>query len=255
MDLQQRVNSIPWYHSIDLGNGLVTPGRKSLELMKHEQGVFFDPVRLDGATVLDIGAWAGAHSFEAKRRGARRVMATDQYVWIHPEWRGREAFDLARNAIGSDVEAAEIDALDIKPDTIGRWDVVLFAGVLYHLRSPLDGLHAAASVANDCLIVESEAATKFLQSPEPLLAYHPSGSLRSDATNFFTPNVAFVVEALRECGFALFDTNVDGRRLTVHAWRNTTRRVLGNASAVQTRTTFSVWRRALARLKHEVRSR
>ncbi len=255
MDLRERVNSIPWYQSIDLGNGLITPGRKSLELMRHEQNVFFDPVRLDGATVLDIGAWAGAHSFEAKRRGAKRVMAADQYVWTHPHWRGREAFELARSATGCDVEAREIDVLDIKPEALGKWDVVLFAGVLYHLRSPLDGLQAAASVAEDCLIVESEAATKFLESPAPLLIYHPSGSLRNDATNYFTPNVAFVVEALKECGFKLFDTNVDGRRLTVHAWRNTARRAQGDLSAARSRKTFSIWRRALSRLRHEARAR
>src|SRR5260221_1454099 len=131
-DIAARASSISWFHSIDLGNGLVTRGTKSLKRLAQEQRLIFDPVKIEGASVLDVGAWTGAHSFAANRRGAARVLATDHYVWAN-EYRGREAFDLANSTLGLNIEAMDIDVPQITPATVGRWDVVLFLGVLYHL--------------------------------------------------------------------------------------------------------------------------
>ena len=233
MDFEERVNSIEWFHSIDLGQGLITRGRKSLAVLTQEEGVIFDPVKVEGATVLDVGAWNGAFSFAAKRRGAAHVLATDEYVWIHEHWRGREAFDIANSALGLKIDAMQIDVPQIAPASVGYWDVVLFLGVLYHLPSPLEGLEAVAEVAKDCLIVETH--TDLVDHSTPALAYYPGNSLNGDGSSFFGPNPAFVIEALKECGFAKFDTHIhiDHRRLTVHAWRNTNRRVLGDASEVR----------------------
>ena len=57
---------------------------------------------LSGITVLDIGAWDGFFSFEAERRGAKRVLATDLPAWVvRPGWeRGKDGF-MARKALGS----------------------------------------------------------------------------------------------------------------------------------------------------------
>jgi len=85
MDIEERVNSIKWFHSMDLGHGLITRGRKSLAVLAQEERAIFDPVKIEGATVLDVGAWNGALSFAAKRRGAAHVLATDEYVWIHED--------------------------------------------------------------------------------------------------------------------------------------------------------------------------
>jgi tRNA (mo5U34)-methyltransferase len=84
--------------------------------------------------VLDIGAWNGAYSFEAARRGAR-VLATDHFVWTHPEKRGRERFDIANEALGLNIETLLADVPDITLEKVGAWDIVLFLGVLYHLIS------------------------------------------------------------------------------------------------------------------------
>ena len=68
--------SLKWFHIMDLGQGVVTPG--IVDPIGAEHGPrFCVPARLDGKSVLDIGAWDGAWSFEAKRRGAARVLATD----------------------------------------------------------------------------------------------------------------------------------------------------------------------------------
>src|SRR5271156_626967 len=110
--LQSRVADFQWHHSINLGGGVITPGNKSLSTCVGEASLIFDRVDLGGRTVLDIGAWNGFFSFEAKRRGPSRVLATDSYCWSHPQIRGRETFDIARSALGIDVDAREIDVTD-----------------------------------------------------------------------------------------------------------------------------------------------
>src|SRR5262245_22821122 len=110
-DLSEQVARYRWFHSIDLGNGVVTPGRKSFPICTAEAHAIFGRVDLGGRTVLDVGAWNGFFSFEAKRRGAARVLATDSYCWTNPDIRGRDTFDIARAALGLDIEAKEIDEI------------------------------------------------------------------------------------------------------------------------------------------------
>ena len=74
------INAREWFHSIEIEKGLVTPGRVPhwylLDMLK---SLGF-PESLEGLSVLDIGAWDGFFSFEAERRGAKRVVAYD----LHP---------------------------------------------------------------------------------------------------------------------------------------------------------------------------
>jgi tRNA (mo5U34)-methyltransferase len=243
--LSERVKSLRWFHSIDLGNGIVTPGNKSLTVIAKEQKLFFDPVILKGARVLDIGAWNGAYSFEAARRGAC-VLATDHLVWTHPVWRGREGFDIANEALGLNIETLIADVPDITLEKVGAWDVVLFLGVIYHLPSPLTLLQSVAAVAKECLIVETHA--DLMNIARPALAFYPGATLSGDPTNFFGPNTAFIVEALRECGFILFDTHYEGSRLTVHAWRSPNLR-RNKGPEVHTTIRRPITRRILARVR------
>ncbi|MBI2925411.1 MAG: hypothetical protein HYY24_06870 [Verrucomicrobia bacterium] len=98
--LRKEVARIRWHHQIDLGHGVVTPGydnsRKKLERLHF-------PVSFAGKSVLDVGAWDGFFSFEAERRGARRVLATDSFSWGGGGWGTPEGFQLARQALGSNV--------------------------------------------------------------------------------------------------------------------------------------------------------
>ena len=102
--LQQEIARVDWYHIMDLGNGITTPGR--IACMSPEQ---LEIGRLDGQTVLDIGAWDGAYSFMAERRGARRVVATDSVVWSGAWRTGNAGFKLARRVLKSRVEDKIID--------------------------------------------------------------------------------------------------------------------------------------------------
>src|SRR5690606_26765214 len=91
--------TIPWFHRIDLGGGVVTPGLDDTATKLRQVRL---PEDLTGKSVLDVGAWDGFFSFEAERRGASRVVALDGVVWKAPEI-GRRGFDYARRALGSRV--------------------------------------------------------------------------------------------------------------------------------------------------------
>jgi tRNA (mo5U34)-methyltransferase len=218
--LAERVKQYFWFHSIHLGNGIVTPGTKSPETHAREAAAFFDPIKMDGATVIDVGAWNGFYSFEAKRRGASHVVATDHYCWNHKDFRGRETFDLARAALRLDIEALDIDVTELCPERLGTYDVVLFLGVFYHLFDPIDGLRRAASLAKEVLVIETHCDLGDFD--RPAMVMYPGRELDDDPTNWWGPNNSCVRELLKTMGFA----QVDGpesysRRAVFHAWRTT----------------------------------
>ncbi len=72
--LKSKVEALRWYHTIDLGRGIVTNGIDNTPLRLARLDL---PSSFAGRSVLDIGAWDGFFSFEAERRGASRVVATD----------------------------------------------------------------------------------------------------------------------------------------------------------------------------------
>lgn len=217
-----------WFHSIDLGGGVVTRGDKSADILARERQSILDGVDLEGRSVLDIGAWNGFFSFEAKRAGAARVLATDSFVWTHPMYRGRETFELARRALGLDIEALEVDAMDLDPERLGTFDVVLFLGVFYHLEDPILGLRRAASMAGELLIVET--ATALEEMPFPAMRHYPGRELNDDPTNWWAPNPRCMVDLLGALGFQTVDAawHPDGEhRAIFHAWRSTAARKAG----------------------------
>jgi len=218
--LAERVRQIQWFHSIDLGHGIISPGSKSLAIHRAEYSAFFDPVELSGRSVIDIGAWNGAYSFEAKRRGAARVLATDHYVWNHPVFRGRDGFELARSVLNADLEVRDIDIPDLSPDSVGTFDVVLLLGVFYHLLDPIAALQQVAKLAREVLIVETH--TDALEINRPAMIMYPGAELGNDASNWWGPNPACMVALLKEFGFAKVDAAWSikiGARSVYHAWR------------------------------------
>jgi len=243
--LRRRAEEVRWFHSLDLGHGVVTRGQDRDPRRLERMGL---PGDLSGKTVLDIGAWDGFYSFEAERRGAQRVLATDSFSWqARGEGTGKRGFDLAREALGSGVEDREIDVMDLSEDEVGTFDVVLFLGVLYHLRHPLLALERVASVTGGLLILETEVDLAL--GRRPAMAFYPGEELREDWTNWWGPNPAAVVAMLRAVGFSRVEVvspnslayramragkrlagalrerhpqpvaNAQQGRITVHAWR------------------------------------
>jgi tRNA (mo5U34)-methyltransferase len=195
-ELRAAVARQGWFHTIDLGHGIVTPGRDE---SPRKLGWIGLPEDLRGRTVLDVGAWDGFFSFEAERRGASRVVAADSFAWDGSNWSTKESFELARASLGSRVEDVDVDVLDLDPSDLGRFDLVLFLGVLYHMRHPLLALEKVASVTGGQLIVET--AVDCTWTRRPAAAFYPHHGLTTDPTNWWGPNPEAVVGMLRAVGF------------------------------------------------------
>jgi tRNA (mo5U34)-methyltransferase len=149
-ELLNKVNSLRWFHQLDLGDGIITPGYTSLEVLRASADAFFN-MPLSGKSVLDIGCYDGFYSFEALRRGAAHVLAADHFMW-HSDPRCREAFELARSRIAPDLPDIDIDVLDMTQEVPGKFDIVLFAGVLYHMRNPFLSIERVAPLVREVMV-------------------------------------------------------------------------------------------------------
>jgi tRNA (mo5U34)-methyltransferase len=216
--------AITWFHSFDLPDGEQTHGVKPGDVLAKEADAIFRH-RVADKTVLDVGSWDGFFSFEAEKRGAARVLATDHFCWSGPGWGTKAGFDYVHRRLGSRVESLDIDVPDISPETVGVFDVVLFLGVLYHVKDPLRCLERVASVTREQLVIETETALDIL--PWPVMRFYEGTELNNDATNFWAPNRRCLEGMLREVGFpraefAIHPTHGKHWRRTrmiVHAWR------------------------------------
>jgi tRNA (mo5U34)-methyltransferase len=195
-NLRERVAALRWYHTIDLGSGIVTPGVDDTPQRLARLSL---PQSLEGQSVLDIGSWDGFFSFECERRGAARVVATDYYSWHGGGWGTKAGFELAREALGSRVEDVDIDVMDLTPERIGTFDLVLFLGVLYHLHHPLLALEKVAAVTRGTVVVET--VVDMVGLDRPAMAFYPGSELNGDPTNWWGPNPAAVVGMLETVGF------------------------------------------------------
>jgi tRNA (mo5U34)-methyltransferase len=227
-EILDQMNRIKWWHQIDLGQGIITPGLDcTLGRIQHH-GCLPDDLR--GKTVLDIGAWDGAFSFEAERRGASRVLAVDEFIWAGKGWASKEGFDFARRVLNSKVEDMMIDVYDIGPQNVGIFDVVIFAGVLYHLLHPLLALEHVASVCKNQLILSTHI--DLISVKRPAIAFYPGKELAGDPTNWCGPNLPAVEAMLRTVGFKRIEVaaasplpeqydveEVYPGWATVHAWK------------------------------------
>jgi tRNA (mo5U34)-methyltransferase len=194
-DFRRRAAEIRWFHSMDLAHGVRVHGATDPAEMVPKLRL----PDLCGKEVLDVGAWDGFMSFEAERRGAARVLATDSYSWSGKGWGTKAGFELAREALGSKVEDYDIDVMDLSPEKVGTFDVVLCLGVLYHMRDPIGALERVASVTRDLLVLETDVG--MLLQRRPAAAFYPDNELLDDPTNWWSPNPPAVLGMLRSVGF------------------------------------------------------
>jgi len=197
--LRERVEAMTWFHQIDLGDGVVSPGVVSQDTLRRQADVYFRD-GLAGKTFLDIGCWDGYNSIEATRRGAARVLATDHFAWSDRCTGDRRAFDLARARLAPSIEVMDIDLPDLTAERVGTFDVVLFAGVFYHLRHPLLVLEQLAPLAKETFILETHLDARWMR--RPAMVFYPGREQDGDPTNWWGPNPACVEAMLRDVGFA-----------------------------------------------------
>jgi tRNA (mo5U34)-methyltransferase len=240
-ELRAAVDRLRWFHTLDLGHGIVTPGEDASPAKLAKLRL---PDRLDGLSVLDIGAWDGFFSFAAERRGARRVVAIDPACWNPPAWgeRGwgtKQPFELAHRALGSEVQTRDVELLDLSPQTVGEFDVVFFLGVFYHLPDPLPYRRAAASVCRKLLVFESHA--DLLDTRRPAMAFYPGSEIDGDPSNWWGPNAGAVKGMFEREGFARVETFTEPRSRRVA--RSLSRRLRGDRYPAQAgRIVAHAWR-------------
>lgn len=220
-----------WFHSIDVGDGIVTPGAKPFHVLKTDWDALALP-NLAGRSVLDIGAWDGWCSFAAEESGASRVVALDHYVWsldfpkfrqyvdeqhargervadattVPQAWRpdllpGKAGFDTAHRLRNSSVEDVVLDfaADDLEP--IGRFDVVLFLGVLYHLADPIGALRRLFSVTGDLAVILTHALRVGGFEDRAFAECYPHDEFAGDPTNWWVPNMRALTGWCEAAGF------------------------------------------------------
>lgn len=214
--LEQKVRDLgPWFHNLRLRGIQTAPehflGDYPEVKFANFRGVV--PEDMTGMTVLDIGCNAGFYSMEMKRRGADRVLGID----TDPRYLRQARF------------AAEVNAMDIEFREMGVWDVarlgerfdlVIFMGVLYHLRHPLLALDLIHEhVARDRMLFQSmQRGSRDIVSPEQDYDFNAPAPFDDpgypkmhfiehryshDETNWWVPNRACVEAMLRSSGFAI----------------------------------------------------
>jgi tRNA (mo5U34)-methyltransferase len=227
-EIHDRIAAVPhWYHQIEVRPGITTPGiNDSARTLKQLQL----PDRCDGMRVLDIGVRDGYFSFELERRGAE-VVAID---YMDPNETG---FPTAKELLGSRVQYVVDNVYELTPERYGAFDIVLFLGVLYHLRDPLLALDRLWDVAaeNALLVLETQVldhallladgSFRGLTDRDPdlgevgLMQFYPGDTLRGDPTNYWAPNAACMRGMMRTAGFEVIGEDVQGTRGIWHGRR------------------------------------
>lgn len=142
------IEKLRWYHSIEIEKGIITKGKIKNDILKQKYKGLCLPDDLTGLSVLDIGANDGFFSFEVEKRGAERIVALE----LRPE---NHCISQAIKLKNSKVELIKGSVYDLTPEKFGKFDIVLFLGVFYHLRYPLLALDKISSISNNLMLIET----------------------------------------------------------------------------------------------------
>ncbi|MET4216708.1 tRNA (mo5U34)-methyltransferase [Bradyrhizobium sp. LB7.2] len=215
-EIRQRVDALgPWFHNLDLKGVPTAPSHflGDYPNVKWRRFSGIIPDRLDGKTVLDIGCNAGFYAMEMKRRGAERVLGLD----TDDEYLEQARF--AAEVNGLRIEFCKMSAYDVG-QLREKFDLVIFMGVLYHLRHPLLALDLIHEhVAGDLLLFQSMQrgdsrvnpvdknydfwTTDQFDSPGYPKLHFIENKYADDPTNWWVPNRACAEAMLRSAGFAI----------------------------------------------------
>jgi tRNA (mo5U34)-methyltransferase len=221
--LFKKINSIPfWYHKIELPYGLVTPGWAPVDAAAY--GI---PDDLSGKRVLDIGAWDGYWTFEALKRGAKEVVAIDDFSDLlgslnQGDRKAWESFDLCRSALGyseDQCKRIEMSVYDISEKNLGLFDTTFFFGTIYHLRYPLMALDKISAVCGGDIYIESAVLDDYspyqgglghgYAGQQIVMEFYPGKQYGDNETNWWVPTLFCLMGMTYAAGF----TKVDGWKL------------------------------------------
>ena len=185
-----------YYHSIELPDGRIIPGFQTIEMQRSRIAQFPIPQDLRGKRVLDIGAWDGWFSFEMERRGAT-VVAVDATK--------KTRFLEAKAMMGSKVDHVVADITYLTPRDVGYFDIVLFFGVLYHLKHPMLALERVCELSTDLVCVESFVTDEEPAGTIPAMEFYEGTQLAGQFDNWVGPNISCLLAMCRTAGFARVD--------------------------------------------------
>ena len=204
--LRQQIESLSWYHTIDLGNGIVTPGAYDHRPYLHYYGL---PTDLHGKTALDVGPASGYFTFELERRGAE-LTVVELPRWEDHDFGPRhesktnfqnaesylhEPFRVAAKALDSQATVKSLTIYQVTPETVGMFDLVFCGSVLLHLTDPIRALWGIQKVTRGAAIIATMIWPN--QSDEPLA--HFSGHDRGDC--WWLPNRVGLEKMVYSAGF------------------------------------------------------
>jgi tRNA (mo5U34)-methyltransferase len=215
-EIERRVHELgDWFQNMELGGVPTAPSHflgdyPSIKFRKFAHAI---PESLEGKTVLDIGCNAGFYSLEMKRRGATRVLGLD----FDPAYLAQARF--AAEVTGLEVEFRQLSVYDIAL-LREKFDLVIFMGVLYHLRHPLLALDLIHEhVAKDLMLFQSMQRgsqsvpqldcdypfheTAIFEQPDYPVMHFIEHRYANDPTNWWIPNRACVEAMLRSSGFEI----------------------------------------------------
>jgi len=214
----EEISALDWYHTIELPDGVVTPGFYDHRSVVRRLPI---PASLAGKRCLDVASSDGFWAFEMWRRGADEVVSIDLEDQARQEWQGsgrpgprsatassgrwegqekrtRSAFELARTALGAEIDRRDLSVYDLSPETVGTFDFVFMGSLLVHLRDPAGALAAVRSVVDGQFLLFEPV----LMSLSLLFPRTPLASLwQLDEPRWWLPNMAGLRRLVQSAGF------------------------------------------------------
>jgi tRNA (mo5U34)-methyltransferase len=207
-EIVDRIDGLSWYHTLDLGHGVLTPGFVDHRDQLPYYGL---PSSLAGKRCLDIATFDGYWAFEFERRGADEVVAldlSDKRELDFPRWLARDpegfevagplgtSFKVAHDILDSKVKRVEKSVYNLDPDVDGMFDVVFISDVLIHLRDPQLAIERAYSVCKGELVV-ADVYSPALEA----LGDTPVAQFLAPGETWWHPNVACLKRMMTVAGF------------------------------------------------------
>ena len=205
--LQADVERYPWYHTIELSDGVVTRGMFDHRPVLHRYPI---PADLSGKRCLDVATMDGFWAFEMERRGAASVTAIDIEQPDDLDWPASlraqhdkqmdetkaERFAIAKDALGSSVERVILSAYDLSP-ALGEFDFVFCGDLLLHLKDPITPVENIRSVCTGSAVIVNVIKRFRLRERQPMADLDGI-----DTFTWWTTNLAGLVRIVRAAGFA-----------------------------------------------------
>lgn len=202
---------VDWYQNWEVFKGVFTPGRHNVSASCDFLKL---PADLGGKRVLDIGAWHGCFSFECERRGASEVIALSLE---DPEATG---FNRMKQILDSRVTFRQSSVYSLAKEELGEFDIILFLGVLYHLRYPILAMDKIRGVSRGTVYIETHVCDRSvlgnsslgrvgniliskLLADTPIWKFYKGKELAGDSSNWFGPNIKAVCDGFESAGFRI----------------------------------------------------